>query len=115
MRDSRHASHTSRQRQDDPHLVAAYVGRGTAHAMAAHLDDADRDLAAACVMQPDNADIWKRRAQVTRTRERDRHRTRVCRCLQRAAASSRRCERYSVLRDSHRTTQSQCISAASCS
>jgi tetratricopeptide (TPR) repeat protein len=47
-----------------PYAVAAYLGRGTARALAGSLPLAERDLSAACRMAPHVADGFKRRAQV---------------------------------------------------
>jgi tetratricopeptide (TPR) repeat protein len=47
-----------------PYAVAAYLGRGTARALAGALPLAERDLSVACRMAPQVADGFKRRAQV---------------------------------------------------
>lgn len=47
-----------------PDVVAAYVGRGTAHALARRLDEAQRDLDTARRLAPHNSDAWKRCGQV---------------------------------------------------
>lgn len=47
-----------------PRLVAAYIGRGTAHALTFKLEEAERDLSVACALQSDCSDAWKRRGQV---------------------------------------------------
>lgn len=47
-----------------PYAVAAYLGRGTARALAGALPLAERDLSIACRMAPQVADGFKRRAQV---------------------------------------------------
>eukprot|EP01114_Cavostelium_apophysatum_P012936 TRINITY_DN3022_c0_g1_i3.p1 TRINITY_DN3022_c0_g1~~TRINITY_DN3022_c0_g1_i3.p1 ORF type:complete len:752 (-),score=181.03 TRINITY_DN3022_c0_g1_i3:565-2820(-) len=47
----------------NPQIVAAYLGKGTAHALMGDLDSAVADFSAAITLNPSLVDAWKRRGQ----------------------------------------------------
>lgn len=57
--------------QQNPKVVAAYLGRGTAYALSGDLDSASRDFSAAISVDPKCVDAYKRRGQTRAARGND--------------------------------------------